>query len=244
MMNKIPLLLVFLLPLLLPQACFAWQFPRHIDAGYEVLKYNMTIGEMKLALDRKNGELHYSTNTTPLGFARWFTSDEVSEASTLQQQDDNSAFKLVNYQYTQKETPRKNQSIAIRWDHNTALISTKYKKKTVNLQHTGLVWDRLSVQLSLMQALNNNPDVQDSYHYSVVENGQVSNYVFKRIGEETIEIEEKEHATLRFERDDGKRLTILWLSPALDYLPIRMEQHQDDELLARVELRRSNIQRL
>lgn len=243
-MNLLPLnkLLIFLLSmtwLSFSMSAHAANPPIPFKASYKVEKYNNVIAVMQLMLQHKDDRIIYTSQTKPKGLLDLFSDDNVFEQSTLQWDAEHQQLRLLDYQYKRAEKAKDNQQFTISWsDTDLATCIGTSRKQAFTLELKSPAWDRLSVQLALMADLNRSDNPRIDYHYSIVDNSELSDYQFQFETEQTIKIGSREYHTLKFKRphDSGKRTTYLWLSPELGYLPVRVEQHKKGELHLSMEL--------
>lgn len=71
----------------------------------------------------------------------------------------------------------------------------------------------------------------DSLNYEVIYRGDIRTFRFEHQGEEVIDTPMGSFDTVKLERvrDTDDRETLLWLAPALNYLPVKLQQLEDGE---------------
>ena len=234
------------LTLLLCMTWLSWTWSAHaanpppaFTASYKIEKYNSTVGIMHLSLQYKDDRIIYTSHTQPKGLLDLFSDDEVLEQSILKWNTEQQQLQLVDYQYTRAEKPKDNQQFSITWNEtHGATCSGISRNQPFTLQLDSPVWDRLSVQLALMADLTSDAEPKTDYHYTIIENAELSDYQFLFESKQTIKIGEQEYHTLKFKRphDSGKRTTYLWLSVDSGFIPVRVEQHKKGKLHFSMEL--------
>lgn len=234
------ILACLLLACTLPAA--ALDIPPDFKARYHLEKYGTSIGDVRLSLTSEADQLLYSSHTEPRGLAAMFSSDEVNETSRLNAADRKHMPKLLNYTYTRKGKAKKNQHFDITYQRDGRIsISSGRGDIRVQPSQGDRVWDRLSVQIALACDASESPREKQVYHYQVFDYGELEDYAFEYIGEESVKVAGKNYLTRKFVRHHGKRDTHFWLAEELHYLPVKMQQYKDGDLhismyLDRIEL--------
>lgn len=136
---------------------------------------------------------------------------------------------IVPQRFSHEDGSRKgedNHQIAFDWDSQAALVSGDGYSQEVALQPG--VLDRGSLQVALMHTLAAGRQPQS---FSVLDEQSVEEYEYTFEGEHTIETELGDVAVLRYrqQRTGSSRYTLIDLAPALDYVPVRIEQIRDGE---------------
>ena len=109
----------------------------------------------------------------------------------------------------------------------TGEITGDSRGNVVSLKTNKSVWDTLSFQLALMNDASNK---SNTYDYNVISRGEVKKYTFLPVAEETIEVNDEEHKTVKLERHNGEKITKIWLAKELHYVPILIEKFKDGDL--------------
>ena len=207
-------------------------FPPDYTATYYVDKLGTTVGRSTIALVQDDKEIHYSQHVELVGFVSLFKKDRVAENSWITKQNDGT-LRFKKYQYVHSNS-KKNRDSLIEATWTSAEDETPIGELTghsrgnaVSLKTSEPIWDTLSFQLAL---INDVSDKNDSYDYNVISRGQIKQYQFSIIGEESIEIEDKAYKTIKLERHSGNKATKIWLAPSLNYVPVLIEQYKDDDL--------------
>lgn len=243
-MNLLPFhkqfgLLVFLLWIPCSWSAYAANPPTPFTASYKLEKYNNIVAVMHLSLQRKDDQFIYTSESKPKGLLDLFSDDKIFEQSTLQWNAEQQSLQLIDYQYKRAEKPKDNQHFTLAWNNpHSATCSGMARKQPFTLELTSPAWDRLSVQLALMTDLSREENPAADHRYSIIDNGQLSEYLFQTQTQETIKVGQQEYHTIKLKRphDSGKRTTYLWLASELGYLPVRVEQHKKGELNFSMEL--------
>jgi hypothetical protein len=93
-------------------------------------------------------------------------------------------------------------------------------------------WDPLSWQLALRRDLSAGSQTPGSrYRYRITDGGEYKEYDFEVIERGEVQVPAGDFEALLLERrfhDSERRLTRVWLAPALDYLVVRLELADDE----------------
>ena len=206
-------------------------FPPDYRAIYHVEKLGTTVGRSTIALNTTDTEIHYSQNVKLVGFISFFKKDRVSENSWISKIDND--YLLKKYQYVHSHSDKNRDSLfEATWESDkncglTGEITGNTRGKTVSLKTNEPVWDTLSFQLALMNDISNK---NETYTYNVISRGEIKQYIFNKIGEETIEANDRKYKTIKLERYSGNKATKIWLATEKHYVPVLIEQYKDDDL--------------
>lgn len=217
---------------LLSSQVLAFDLPPDHRATYLVEKYGSTVAKTTLSFFQKDGQLHYTSSSTAEGLAAIFTSDTITENSTLEYQQSDPYPRLLNYSYSRKKKQKYNQTINIKWDDKQATtITSQYRNETTKLIEPGPVWDKLSVQLALINDINT-AKPNDLLAYKVIDKNSLKEYKFEYLGDESLVLNNQNYQTKKLKRihTSGRRMTIMWLATELSYIPVAIEQHKDKEI--------------
>ena len=228
--------LLFLL--LASSQSLAFELPPAFKATYVVEKYGSSVAKTTLELNETATQISYQSSSKAIGLAAMFTSDSITESSTLKPAENNLPPYLLEYQYSRKKKPGKNQTIKITWDEDrTASIISHYKNTNTQLTAPHPVWDKLSVQLALMHDIAS-AKKHDILNYKVIEKNAIIDYKFEYLDDENISIHNHNYQSRKLKRihASGKRTTLMWLATELSNLPIAIEQHKDKDIHWRMEL--------
>ncbi len=221
MINKLRItlfaLLLACLPLHADEVGSDFQF-KPFQAQYQLKKAGLALGIAQFELKAMADNLwRYRSSIQPSGVARLFTQDSFSEASTVLISEGNIV--PAGYQYQRTGSKAETARVDYDWDKHRATFTRNGKSKTIAIskQHQ----DRYSLVLSLMQA---SAQGQQAMTYPVIDKSMKTR-TYKRDGEETITTPLGEQATIRIiQSGSGKRQVHYWLCPALNYIPVRIEQ--------------------
>ena len=126
----------------------------------------------------------------------------------------------LRYSHDRKGTGADYSDLVI-FDEANNIVKSKVRGKTATIKYDKKLMDGLSVQLQLMLDVKRRDQV---FTYVVFENNMAEKLRFKKIGKETIVIDNKVYETMQFEaiRRGGQLKTHIWFAESLNYLPIKM----------------------
>ncbi|MBR9883367.1 MAG: DUF3108 domain-containing protein [Oceanospirillales bacterium] len=97
------------------------------------------------------------------------------------------------------------------------------------VSHPAPLFDLLNHQVQLRIDLACSAP-RDEYVYDIARRSRVSEYRYRRVGEESVTTPAGTFNALRLERGDaGDRLDQVWLAPKLGYLIVKLVHQEDDE---------------
>lgn len=196
-------------------------------AHYEVEYKGRRVGESTQALQRDGDVYRFESVTRARGVARLLRPRPVVEQSAFEAHGET----LRPLDFRLEDGTRRgddNVHIAFDWAAGTARIETAEGMVELPLEHG--VYDRATLQLALMQELaaEGTPGP-----HGLIDDETIKTYRYEIAGMETLETPAGTHAALKVTqtREGSSRHTIIWAAPALEYLPIKIEQRRNDEVL-------------
>lgn len=204
----------------------AGAFPEKFTATYIVKKGFMDIGEVQRTLTPQgNGKYIFESTTTSSGVASLVVRGKITERSTFS--FENNVIKPIEYFYQRTFGKGKTVRLEFDWEKNTVTNDVDKSPWVMPLEPQTL--DKLVYQISLMQDMA--PGKKD-YTYKIADGGKLKTYQAKVIDEEETETPYGKFHSIKIKRVGDKRGTTLWCAPKLNYLPVRIEQTDDDEFTA------------
>jgi len=210
--------------------------PPDYTATYDVEKYSIRVGRSTITLEQADNRIHYSQEVKLVGFAALFKKDHVAEDSWLRKSKKNH-FLLEKYQYIHTNGDRdRDVLIEGSWllsddDHLSGVLKGTVSGNPVSVQTRDATWDNFSFQLALMNDISAG---KSGFSYNVISRGRLKKYTFSMIGPEPIKINAKRYETVKLERNDGRKKTLIWLAPELHYIPVLIETYKDNDLETKV----------
>ncbi|MDH5765762.1 MAG: DUF3108 domain-containing protein [Gammaproteobacteria bacterium] len=209
----------------------AFEIPPDFQATYELEKYGSVAATTTLRLRHQDNRIIYTSSSEAQGLVALFSSDHVTESSTLQLTENSITPLLYEYNYTRKKKEKNNQHIKITWnDNGTGKIISQYRKNSIEFTTSQPVWDKLSVQLALMNDIKS-AEKNKTLSYTVIDKNSKIDFLFEYLGDEKIIINDKTYNTKKLKRthSSGKRITTMWLATELSYIPVAIEQLKDNK---------------
>lgn len=191
------------------------------SATYVLKKGPMELAEMERRLSKQpDGGYHFYTHSKPIGIAKWFTNNTLTEESFWHYEGEH--LRPQKYIYDRKGSKKRYLEMNFDWQ-NKRVATIVNQDKPWKMDIDDGAQDKLLYQLSLMHDLRLG---KHDFVYQVADGGSMKEYTFRFIGEETIETKMGQLETLKFVRE-GSRLTTIWCAPSLGFIPVRLEQGDD-----------------
>ena len=190
-------------------------------ANYEVVKFDLRLGDIKVKLEPRENRFIYSKESRTRGLAALFRDEKVMEKSALLLSK--KGLRVLDYDY---RLARGNEIRENSFRFEAAdKVTGVYKNKPFSIQVPPGTLDRSSIELALMQDVG--PDTR-RLSYSVVEKDQLKTYDFQFQGEQTVETPAGSFRCYDYKvvRSSGKRSTTLCLAPTLNNLPVKITHNE------------------
>ena len=217
---------------------FAQHALPEFTARYAIQKFGIKLAEAKYQLSYTDKGYKFTQDTELHGMASMFASDTVSATSYVDETGDNLLLRKHIYIQTGREKNR-DEDIDILWNtyKNTlkGKITGVVRSKEIELQTDSEIWDMLSFQIPLMIEFDENVK---EYPYRALLKGEIDDYKFVLGSSKTINFAGKDYKIIQLIRTDPKkdRQLHLWLAPALNNLPVIIENYRDGKEHSRGEL--------
>lgn len=207
-------------------ACSAAAAPQAFNAQYTVNKGGIPIGEMTRTLSKQaGGQYSYESVTVASGLLSLLVREKIVERSVWDYKD--GAIRALEYHYEKSggKTPKKTQLI---FDWDQRLVKNALDGETRAMPVPMGLTDILLYQLVLMTDLK---DGKKPLEYPIADKHKFKTYRFEIVGEETLDTPLGKLKTVKVQRVPGpdKKTTLIWCAPSLDYLPVRIEQDEQDD---------------
>ncbi len=196
------------------------------DAQYSIRGFGFQLGEFRSTLQNSSDDNYrYETETRTVGFIAHFNKDVIREQSQWVWHD--KMIRPLTYTY-QRTGGKKERAAKLSFDWARGVVVNTIDGETWKMPIHNGVLDRLVVQLSMMLDLKAG---KRDMEYTFADGGKLKSYRFRIIGKERIETPSGTYDTVKLERvmDDDKRSTMLWCSPELHYLPVRIDQREKSD---------------
>jgi len=178
------------------------------EVEYEVGNNHINAGSAVLQLTKTGSNWVYSLNTKPTG---------------------------QRYTYRQDNESRRSVDAWFDWSKN--LLTYKRRGEETKETIDGPLLDRLSVTLTVMDALQR--DGFEQTQLNVFDNGRVKTMLFTNEGVENVKTRMGLLETIRVRSKaagGATRHTTTWFAPELGYVPVKIEQFKREKLVARLTL--------
>ena len=165
------------------------------------------------------------------GVSRMLTRGTMDVSSTFIAETD--GVKPVSYHAI--DTIRKDPEANIRFDWSSNQASGTVGDEEVLLQLDGISHDAVSIQYELMHDLMNGGP---SATYVIFDVSKMRTVNVRNSGRKTVKTEAGSYEVvgIQHQKEGSSRVTTLWCAPALDYLPVVIEQHRKGKLNFRATL--------
>jgi len=200
---------------------------------YSVKKFGTTLGEMTNEFHREQYKLHYSSSLEATGLAALFISGPITEHSLLRQTEIG-ALQQLGYTLNNPQKKRKNESISFNWTTaDTLNIKATYRNKVETIRGGTDTFSRQLLPLLMSLDLLQNR-AQKSNQLQIVEKARLEHYRYQLLGEETLRYKGETLNTLKFriDKQDSDSYSYVWLAETTDYLPLKIDQYNGDDLQA------------
>lgn len=208
--------------------------PTAYQASYRVHYGPVSVGTIEYELasageDRWvfRGEAH------PSGWAGWLPVDSLNERSLFRYRDG----RLLPERYeTHGQSDEGGMARALVFDESGRRVAVhKDGQLRKTLEVPAGTYDPALLQLVLRHEVARG---ERTIHYRFVDGGKLKTYHFEVQGEEPLDTPAGLFDTVRIVRvDDPDKRSVLWLAPALDYLPVQFEQREAGRPTVRLALR-------
>lgn len=193
---------------------------RPFDAVYSVKKSGLSLGKAYFKLkDMGDNHWEYSSYIKPSGMATLFSSDRIKESSVVEKIGD--TIRPVEYNYTRTGKKSEKASITFNWDARTATVTFDGKVSSHTL--SGREQDHYSLVLNLMRM----GSLGIASQTMTVINDDVKEYTYTSKGAEQVRTAvQKFNAIKMVQTSNSSRSLHYWLSPQVNFLPVKIEQHK------------------
>ena len=200
-------------------------------AEYRVTNGTIQLGTTAISLQPDATGWHYRSVTEASGIASLFVSGQAIESTRLESHA--GGLRPTVYDHTEPDA-EDNVRVDFDWDARVATVRDEDGTRTLDLDADTV--DGFSATLAMIQHIARG---ESSIRIDTIDDdGEHEPLEFRRAGTESISAPFGTFATIRVERvrKRGKRETITWLAPALDWVAVRVDQRKDGELTGRLEL--------
>lgn len=200
----------------------SWLFLQPYTASYNIYAKGEKLGKAKRELMRTNQQWQLKISTQLKKWLIKLTSEEFSRFKIQQNK------LLVDQFYSKtKVSFKKARVITQNFDWDKKLESGSKGKSNWQIAIHQNLYDRMSHILQLRADLLAG---KDSFNYQVSYKGKIKNYYYTQVARETVSTGMGEHQAIKLERLSGDdSIFTIWISPQLNYFPIKIAQFEQDK---------------
>tara|TARA_R110002073_G_scaffold3986_7_gene26755 strand:+ start:54345 stop:55076 length:732 start_codon:yes stop_codon:yes gene_type:complete len=205
------------------------EIPRFFEVNYTLYSNDMKVGLMERRFFQKDdGKYAFSSESKTTGFIALFKKVHVLEVSNWDLIESN--FIPLHYTYNRTKGKKK-RDVDINFNWQTKRIVNRVNDSTWHMQTQPGVLDKLLYQLTIMSDLKSG-NVPKSYF--IADGGKIKEYRFEYITDEIIKTPLGEFNTIKLARHklNSKQETYLWCAYDLDFLPIKVINHEKDDRIS------------
>jgi len=203
------------------------------EANFTVGNNFVTAASAKLSLTGSDENWIYSLAIIPSGIFKLSGKGRIEELSTLKFVNN----ELQTQSYNHRQLGDKKRDVGALFDWTTNQLTFQYRDKDDVIVFADPIYDRFSITLTVRERLRSG---FDQLTFQVFDRGRIKPVVFENAGLETLDTKlgELQAYKVRSYNDDGtrQRATTTWYAPSLDYVPVRIEQHKEGNLIARLSI--------
>lgn len=193
-------------------------------AHYTLSRSGITVGETIRTLSpAPNGEFIYQSVAHATGLLARFLKDEIVERSRWVYQDD--SIRPLSF-ITQRHGGKKERITRQIFDWEKRIATHTRDGISSQIPLAAHTQDKLSYQILLMHDLKKG---MKHLEYTIAESDKSNIYRFAILGEEVLTTALGTLRTLKIQRIGDERNTTVWCAVNLHYLPVKLEQHSDDD---------------
>ncbi len=193
-------------------------------ARYTLSRSGIIVGETTRTLSpTPNGEFIYQSVAHATGLLARFLKDEIVERSRWVYQND--GIRPLSF-LTQRHGGRKERTTRQVFDWEKRVTTNTNNGSSSQLPLSPNTQDKLSYQILLMHDLKKG---MKHLEYIIAESDRNNIYRFAILGEEILITAIGTLRTLKIRRIGDERNTTVWCAIDRHYLPVKLEQHSDDD---------------
>jgi uncharacterized protein DUF3108 len=205
------------------------EIPGFFEVKYTLYSNNMKVGLMERRFFQEDdGKYAFRSESKTTGFIALFKKVHVLEVSNWDLIESN--FTPLHYTYNRTKGKKK-RDVDINFNWQTKRIVNRVNDSTWHMQTQPGVLDKLLYQLTIMSDLKSGI-VPKSYF--IADGGKIKEYQFEHIADEIIKTPLGEFNTIKLARHklNSKQETYLWCAYDLDFLPIKVINHEKNDRIS------------
>jgi hypothetical protein len=196
-------------------------------ARYDFTANKLLVARMERSLHaNSDGSYIFQSKSEAAGMLSILLSDNIDESSTWIIGDGRP--RPLKYQYHHTGRKQGERHAVLEFDWKKGIVTNRINNDPWTMKVPTGTQDKLLYQYTLMRDLEEGRKILS---YDVADGGELKNFRFERMGMETIVTPLGHLQAVKLQRIQGSRRTVIWCASALDYLPVRIEQHKDGKVL-------------
>lgn len=219
---KAILILALSLLTALPAAADTFPIPE-FEAIYNVMNGGLVVGESTRKLSRQTGGNYvFESSSRSRGFLSLFIKDQVLERSEWRY----SGGRIVPVEYLyQRHGGKKEREVHMRFDWDKGRVTNIVNNDPWTMALPPGSLDKQVYQIQVMLDL---AAKRQDLSYQIADGGTLKTYSIGIEGEEMLKTPMGRLRTVKLQRTDDKRQTILWCATELHYLPVQITHVDKD----------------
>ena len=217
----------------------ARELPDEFTANYALEMFGTVMARAEYKLVHSENGLYMTQSTRPAGLVALLRDDKIDVRSDMVITDGQILLVKYDYRHTGDDKDR-DVRFQIDWrsDAERGLVGKVigvHEGKQVDIDIDTPVWDPLSIQVPIM--LDTQKQLPPHEH-GLFMKGEFKHYLFENHGREKIVSNGEEFDTIKVAGRETKRdrAMYVWLAPALNNLPVKIEQWKEGKLKSTVVL--------
>ena len=200
--------------------------PDDYEAVYSV-KLMQADGTLRAKLENKEGIYTYSLKTEPTGFWKLIANGSINESSAFKVIDEK--IRPINYKLIDTIRRNKRESL-VEFDWSKKEINGFYKDRVIDVKLEEDILTRILLQIEIMHQKQRN-SLKESY--LIIDRDEIKKIDISSSnsgGKISVPFGSYEVIEVSHRSKGSNRINTFWLAPALDFIPIRLEQTEDNKV--------------
>ena len=200
--------------------------PDDYEAVYSV-KLMQADGTLRAKLENKEGIYTYSLKTEPTGFWKLIANGSINESSAFEIVDE----KIRPIDYKLIDTIRRNKRESlVEFDWSRKVINGFYKDRAIDIKLEEDILTRILLQIEIMHQKERN-SLKESY--LIIDRDEIKEISISSLSSEkkiSVPFGSYDVIEISHRSEKSNRINTLWLAPALDFIPVKLEQTEDNKV--------------
>ena len=200
--------------------------PDDYEAVYSV-RLMQADGTLRAKLENKEGIYTYSLKTEPTGFWKLIANGSINESSAFEVIDEK--IRPINYKLI--DTIRRNQRESlVEFDWSRKVINGFYKDRAIDIKLEEDILTRILLQIEIMHQKERN-SLKESY--LIIDRDEIKEISISSLSSEkkiSVPFGSFDVIEISHRSEKSNRINTLWLAPALDFIPVKLEQTEDNKV--------------